>query len=156
MTMQTARRRLALLWLIAAGVLTLLLVALSFRGLEGHLAPVWGWFLPTVLPILTLILATFGLTVRGELPATLRAERVIDVFLYRLAAGLSAFYLGLVLVAIAGWQLSTEEDPVPVLNTANLWLGPLQGLAASAVGWFFLSDGTSKAEGDEKPSGDPP
>lgn len=151
MTMKTARQRLALLWLGGAGISALVLIAMSIRALEGRQVAVWGWFLPTVLPTLTLILSTFAMTVRGSLPKALRNRRRVDPFIFRLAFGISVFYLVLVLFAIAGWQLTSYEDPVDALSLANLWLGPLQGIAASTIGWFFLSGGDSSETDEEGP-----
>ncbi len=148
-TMKTARQRLALLWLVSSGLCALVLIAMSIRALEGRQVGVWGWFLPTILPTLTLILSTFALTVRGALPEALRGENPVDPFVFRLAFGVSVFYLFLVFFAIVGWQLTSYEDPVDALTLANLWLGPLQGIAASTIGWFFLSAGESSPRDEE-------
>jgi len=149
MTMKTARQRLALLWLGGSGICVVVLVAMSIRALEGRQVEVWGWFLPTVLPTLTLILSTFAMTARRSLPKALRNRNRVDPFIFRLAFGISVFYLVLVFFAVVGWQLTSYEDPIDALSLANLWLGPLQGLAASTIAWFFLSAGDA-SPGDEK------
>lgn len=148
-TMKAARQRLALLWLGGAGLCVLVLIAMSIRALEGRQVQVWGWFLPTVLPTLTLILSTFAVTVRDRLPKVLSNRARVDSFVFRLAFGISAFYLALVFFAIVGWQLTAYEDPVDAFVLSNLWLGPLQGIAASTIGWFFLSAAEALPRGEE-------
>src|SRR3546814_12120112 len=56
MTVASSKWMLAAIWLVGAGGVFLLLVAQSLLGRsEPATHEVWGWFLPTVMPTLSLI-----------------------------------------------------------------------------------------------------
>src|SRR3546814_11382141 len=56
MTVASSKWMLAAIWLVGAGGVFLLLVAQSLLGrYEPATHEVWGWFLPTVMPTLSLI-----------------------------------------------------------------------------------------------------
>ena len=55
------RKKLALVWFLFGGFLVLLVIGQSLAGKFGeHLRDVWRWFLPTLLPTLSLIVSVFG------------------------------------------------------------------------------------------------
>ena len=62
--------------------------------------------------------------------------RTADAFLYRLALSLSCAYLLLILLSILV-QPFAPFPPLELMQQSNLWLGPLQGLVAGALGAFF-------------------
>lgn len=138
MDLKQAEWRLALLWLAASGLLFLLLVGQSFSNVYGdRIADAWGWFLPTVMPTLSLVV---GVLVAEGLSKQ-KKPRHIDPRLVHLATGLSAVYLGLVATSIIGATAfgfgPPDQHVVETLNLSNLWLAPIQGLVAAALGVIF-------------------
>lgn len=139
MTVGAARRRLAVIWFAGAGALFLILFLQSVFGVYGdRLDEAWRWFLPNVLPTLTLMISVFVAEVRsGESSA-----RETDRFFYRLALTLSAAYLAVVALTLILSRVSAYP-PLELLSLSNLWLGPLQGVAGGALGTFFVRGGGS-------------
>lgn len=134
------KQRLATVWFSGAGlVFTIVLVQSLFGRYEDQVNEVWGWLLPTVVPTLSLII---GVLVFDAMQRIKRAKR-IDRFLFRLTTGVSAAYLFAVLLVIV-LQPFAASPPVQLMNQANIWLGPFQGLVAAAMGAFFV-----KAEHEE-------
>jgi hypothetical protein len=138
MELRKAEWRLATVWLIACGVILLILVAQSYSGLYlDRLQEAWGWFLPTVMPTLSLVV---GVLVVEGLRTDGQEERRLDRRLYFLALGLSAVYLLLVAASVLAAALLAHRTPsVELLQRSNLWLGPVQGLVAAALGIVFRS-----------------
>lgn len=131
LTVQTAKKRLALIWFAGAALLFLLVFGLSLNSPSA--GAVWAWFLPTVMPNLSLIVGVWVADTRaGSMP-----DQPTDPFMYRLTAGLSAFYLLLITVlfllhpysvlGLTGW-----------LQASQLWLSAVQGLASLAMGAFYV------------------
>jgi hypothetical protein len=57
-SLEQARWTMAKVWFGGAGILIVLLIAQSFGTVyQGHIAEVWSWALPTVMPTLSLIIA---------------------------------------------------------------------------------------------------
>jgi hypothetical protein len=137
MSPEAARWRLGAVWFAGAGLLFMLLVAQSLLGFYGgRTESVWSWFLPTVMPTLSLVVGVLVAEARRE---EAPRPRTIGPALFRLAVGLSAVYLLLVAASIvfAAVRGSAQVHPVEIMQRSNLWLGPLQGLVAAAVGVFF-------------------
>jgi hypothetical protein len=132
--MARCKRRLATVWFVLSGLIFLLLVAQTVMGRYGNGATdAWGWFLPNVMPTLSLIVAVLVLDQMGKGAQARTADR----FLFRLAISLSAAYLLLILLSILV-QPFAPLPPLQLMQQANLWLGPLQGLVAGALGAFFI------------------
>lgn len=132
--MVRCKRRLATVWFVLGGVIFLLLVIQTVMGYYGQRATdAWGWFLPNVMPTLSLIVGVLVLDQMGGGVKT----RTADAFLYRLALGLSCAYLLLILLSILV-QPFAPLPPLELMQQSNLWLGPLQGLVAGALGAFFI------------------
>lgn len=133
------KRVLATTWFSGAGVVFAIVLVQSLLGrYDDQVNQVWGWLLPTVMPNLSLIVGVlvFDATQRP------RGKNKIDRFLFRLTAGVSTTYLIAVLLVIA-LQPFASAPPIQLMNQANIWLGPFQGLVAAAMGAFFV-----KAEHD--------
>jgi hypothetical protein len=129
------RSRLALLWLSGAGLIILTLVVQSLRLVYGPaVQEVWGWILPTLMPTLGMIVTVLGYT---ALDPAISGTAVRKSF-FTLAFWLSASYLFLILLTIFIQPLS-PGSPVDLMRMSNLWLGPFQGLVASALGVLFVS-----------------
>lgn len=137
-----ARSLLARIWIAGATAIFLLLVAQSLFGkYQGQAQQVWGWALPAIMPTLSLIVSTLGVE-------ALQAKQLLEVRRQyaKIAAWLSVSYLGLILFTILVEPL-TAFDSLELLKLSNLWLGPLQGLAVSAIGVLFFSGQPKKAMG---------
>jgi len=59
-------------------------------------------------------------------------------YLFVLALLVSIFYL--LTLTVAALSVLFVTDPLGILQKSNIWLGPIQGLAASALGVFFAGD----------------
>jgi len=133
LTIASAKKRLFVVWSIGAMLLFLLLIVQSASGRYGDTAEVWAWFLPTIIPTLSLMIAVI---VSDALERRSGQKRRADVFLYRVAISLSVFYLVVVSLSIF-LQPFSELSPLELMRTSNLWLGPLQGLVVASLGAFF-------------------
>lgn len=129
----SCQRRLATVWFLGGGVVFAILVIQTLNQHYGDQArDAWGWFLPTVMPILTLIVSATAVT-KAESQAT------VDRSVFYISFGLSLFYLLLVIGTIA-YQIFTTLKPsemIDLMKTSNLWLGPVQGLLGISLGVFF-------------------
>lgn len=143
--LEKARNCLALIWFPVSGLVILILIAQSFGGAYGdELQRAWGWALPNFLPTIALMVSVFSS--EALLPRSDRAPTVRRSF-FKLSIGLSVFYL-LVLLASVLAQPFIHADGSGLVNqrlrlleTSNIWLGPLQGLVVTALGvLFFLKD----------------
>jgi hypothetical protein len=120
------------LWWGWGVMLLLALVALSSQAaIFGDQAEAaWQWFLPNILPTLGLV---------GAAAYSRRSETDVDPSairpLFLIALAVSVTYLLLLSLSVVGVLFSS--DPIAWLNKSALWLGPLQGLAASGLGVFF-------------------
>lgn len=127
------QRRLATVWFLGGGVVFAILVIQTLTQHYGDQArDAWGWFLPTVMPILTLIVSATAVT-KAESQAT------VDRSVFYISFGLSLFYLLLVIATIAYQIFTTLKPPemIGLMKTSNLWLGPVQGLLGISLGVFF-------------------
>ena len=132
------RGRLALVWLIGSGVAVILIVFQSLLGRFGDAAQeAWGWLLPTIMPTLTMITTALGYTALEPL----RANAVVRRDFFRLALWLSIIYLVLVVMTVLIGPIAADDGPgmIKLMHTSNLWLGPFQGLVASAIGVLFVT-----------------
>ncbi|MBU4445014.1 hypothetical protein KJ656_08045 [bacterium] len=149
--MSNCKRKLATLWFSGAGVLFFVLLLQTIFGRYGNRSPdAWSWFLPTILPTLSLVIGVLVMDVLGK---GLRAI-VVDAFLFRLTFGISTAYLVAVLLLFLLQPFSTVS-PFDLLNQSNLWLGPFQGLVAAAMGAFFVKspeESQEKAHVEPQPS----
>jgi hypothetical protein len=132
------RGRLALIWLIGSGVSVILVVLQSLLGRFGdQVQDVWGWLLPTIMPTLTMIITALGYTALDPL----RSKAAMRRDFFRLARSLSLVYLGLVAMTVLIGPVAAGDGPgmIKLMHTSNLWLGPFQGLVASAIGVLFVT-----------------
>lgn len=145
-----AQRKLLTLWLIAAAPPFMIMVGQTMLGRFGDSAQeAWAWLLPTVMPTLVLVVGTVVTNaIRGQ------PDRRIDSFYWKLAAGLSIFYLTMVtLVLMASTVLTSPNSPIPLMVQSNLFLAPVQGLVGAALGVFFVSSDSRAANDAGQPLG---
>jgi len=128
------KRRLATIWFAGAGFVFFVVVLQSLLGRYGEeVNRAWGWLLPTVMPTLSLIIGQLVFdAVEGS-----GGDKLIDRFLFRLTVWLSCAYLLAVFLVILLPPVS-QIGPIELMTEANVWLGPVQGLVAAALGAFFV------------------
>lgn len=135
LSMDRCQRRLAVLWFGVGLFLFLLMAVQSALGHYGdRVKDAWGWFLPTVMPTLSLMLGVF---IAQDRDAT--ANQPVSHFLFRLTFTLSLVYLLLVAAVLFAEPL-TPRPILDLMQTSSLWLGPLQGLVALGLGVFFVRE----------------
>jgi hypothetical protein len=128
---------LAGIWLAGSALVFLILVAQSLLNYyEPKTQDAWGWFLPTVVPTLSLIIAVL---VADQLSGSTTEESANQPAgaMFWLGAGLSTFYLVLVALSVLVQPFLPQTSPLEILRRSNLWLGPVQGLTVAALGVFF-------------------
>lgn len=131
-----SRKLIASLWLAASLLLFIILAVQSLRGVYNSQADeAWGWLLPAVMPTLSLIVGVLVADATTER----RTDKNVEVFFFVLAGGLSAIYLVLVALVLL-LQPYSEISRVDLMRRSSIWLGPLQGLVAGALGVFFVRD----------------
>ena len=137
--MRAAKWKLATLWLSGSGAIALILIGQSLAGYyEPRSEDAWGWFLPTVMPTLSLIVAVLAADYRNPMvPET--DVQAVEPRMLRLGIALSAMYLLLVALSILVQPFLSQTAPVVLMHRSNLWLGPFQGLVAAVLGVFFQS-----------------
>ena len=140
MNVRKAMWWLAGIWFIGAGLCFIVLVGQSQVGVfDSDTGAVWGWFLPTVMPTLSLIVGALVADYRKIPAGAPEAARPAAGPVFWLGAALSGFYLLLLGTTITMSSLQVEAAPLELMRRSNLWLGPLQGLCVAALGFFFQS-----------------
>ena len=132
------RARLAITWLGGASLIFLILVLQSLLGrYADKTQEAWGWLLPTIMPTLGMIITVLGYTALDPVFST---SVVRNVF-FQISFWLSGLYLILVLLTIVIQPIAAPDPDkaIEVMRLSNLWLGPFQGLVASALGVLFVS-----------------
>jgi hypothetical protein len=153
LSLDSVRARLTAVWLVGAGLVFVLVVVQSLLGhYEDKTQEAWGWLLPTIMPTLGLIITGLGYTALDPVVSRSRVRRVF----FLVALWLSVLYLFLILLTIVV-QPFVAPDANRALNLmriSNLWLGPFQGLVASALGVLFVSKRESHPPADDPDSAD--
>src|SRR5579859_2951220 len=137
-SMEQLRGRLAVIWLSGSGLILVVMIMGSLNGLfDKSTQAVWEWLLPTIMPTVGSIVATLAATALVENASKGEVRRSFALT----AEALSILYLLLILGSIVFKQSISSDTPqwVEKLHMSNLWLGPLQGIVASALGVAFLS-----------------
>ena len=133
-SVRTCKKKLACLWVSVGLALFILLVFQSIFGKFGtRVEEAWAWFLPTIMPTLSLIIGVLVL----DFSSTRQQDKRIDRFFFRLAFSLSAVYLALVIL-VPIIQPLTSLSPFELMKRSNFWLAPLQGAVAAVLGAFFV------------------
>lgn len=106
-----------------------------FGKYQTKVQAVWSWALPTLMPTLALIITVLGANAIGS---DRDDKRRVKRSFYLIAFGLSAIYLSLILVTLLA-EPFTPFEALELLNLSSLWLGPFQGLVASALAILFFT-----------------
>lgn len=141
---EKCRRNLAIIWFFGGGALYLLLILQSAAGYYGeNIREVWSWFLPNILPTLSLIIGstfTFGNT---------RTTAKISRFAARFSCCLSVGYLltlGFTILlppVIQLLDIFIFSNRLELLKSSNLWLAPFQGLVTAILGSLLVFNRSS-------------
>ena len=138
-TVASCKKRLVKLWLIGSAIIFCIILFQTFLGhYADKMKEAWSWFLPTVLPTLSLMI---GVLVADALSAE-STEKKIDAFIFRLSFYISIFYFVIILLTILIQPIVTIAA-IEFLKQSNLWLAPIQGLVTASLGAFFVK--TEKA-----------
>jgi magnesium-transporting ATPase (P-type) len=138
---QIAQKRLLILWCFGGLFLFIILIIQTVGDIYGlKVDEAWSWFLPTVIPTLTLMITVAIIEFSQSTTATAE-QKQSDRFLFQLAFWLSLLYL--VLVTFTLLRPRSIYTPIEWMKKSNLWLGPLQGLVTASLGAFFIK--TSKS-----------
>jgi|WetSurMetagenome_2_1015567.scaffolds.fasta_scaffold295757_2 hypothetical protein len=139
------QQRLATVWLVGSGVLSVLFVVqtmLGHFGANSELAgDAWGWFVPTVMPTLSLMI---GVLVTDALHKPAVRKHAADPFVSHLAMWLSIGYLLILLLTVLLAPFNST-NPITPLKTSRLWVDPMQGLVGAALGAFFVKGAKADA-----------
>lgn len=139
MTLTRSKWLFAGVWLGGAGLVFLILVGQSLMGRYGAQSQdAWAWYLPTVMPTLSLIIGVLVSDFRNA-SADAKPLPVSARGLLWLGVGLSVFYLVLVAITILAQPFLQDVSPIELMHRSNLWLGPLQGVTAGVLAAFFRS-----------------
>jgi hypothetical protein len=140
------RNRLAAVWITGTGFVFVVVVLQSlFHRFMDKTQDAWGWLLPAIMPTLMMIITVLGYT---ALSAT-ASSTVVRRGFFRVAMVLSVMYLALVALTVLCGPFTSSDGAGMISNMqmSNLWLGPFQGLVASALGVLFVTK-QSAAPGD--------
>lgn len=148
-SMLECRKGLAYLWFIGAGVLFTVLMLQTFsgkyeipipgEGLKNRAEEAWSWFIPTVLPTLSLMIGVFWSDFKKD-----DKKITVDRSKYRFARGFSFAYLLFVgMIFFLGPFFNKSQ--LELMKLSTLGLAPLQGLACLLIGKYFTSGGTKQA-----------
>lgn len=135
MTLRIAQQKLLWIWMVAGGGIILLM---TIQGLTGKYEQRWDeagkWLMSTIFPNLGVIVGAIAYSTQHQ-----AEDRTIDAMAYRMAWGISCFYLLIVALVLLIEPLLPETGPLEIMARANVILGPLQGLVGTALGMFFVS-----------------
>jgi hypothetical protein len=96
-SMEKCKKKLILLWFIGAAFLFATIIAQTLGKYYGTKADeAWSWFLPTIMPTLSLILGVIILVAKGQSDK----RESVDRFNFRIAFILSSVYLFAVALTI--------------------------------------------------------
>jgi len=133
-SMDYAKRRLSIVWITGTVFLFILIIIQTVFGHYGDKAKdAWSWFLPSVMPVLSLIIS---ILISDALGKSVK-QKSTDKFLFRITICLSILYLIIVSLSVF-LQPFSSLAPIELLQTSNIWIAPLQGIVVGALGAFFV------------------
>jgi hypothetical protein len=130
--LRDCQMKLAILWLVGSALPLFSMLILTLRDYwGGKEQEAWGWLLPAVIPILTLIVGSVAAT--GDQ----NVSRDVPKLTYRVALWLSFFYLFAVIFTLG--MTPYDADHLKPLHKSSWMLGAIQGLIGTSMGVFFSS-----------------
>ena len=137
------------LWMTGFVVITILLLVQTSKPYEegGDLidwtVDAWRWFLPTIIPIITIIFgALFHDIFRGQ------EKIMVEKLPYKAALIISTIYLLLLLYVVSIDGMHPGLKPPERLETFTIPVTMLQGLVGIAIGAFFVSRAVQSSTSD--------
>jgi hypothetical protein len=116
-----------------------LFVILTLQSIFGRygaeLQSVWSWFLPNIVPNISLMIGVLG---ASALTSQRGREKTVRRSFFNVARALSLFYLLLLLLTILLEPL-TGTPALDLYASSNYWLSPLQGITSGAIGILFVA-----------------
>lgn len=129
-----AKKRLVTLWFLSGAILFLIMLIMTFKGkFEDFPDKAWGWLFPNILPTLSLMISVFLFDQSNKQSNT----KAIEKFYFQFAFFMSLFYILILFLTILTAPL-TGNALLSQMEQSSLYLGPIQGLVAGAIGLFFL------------------
>ena len=137
------QRRLLTLWGVGGAIALAIVIVQTAPGgaYASHAGELLDWFLPTVIPTISLMV--------GTVMANLRApdkEATVDQFTYRLVSWLSALYLLLVIGALLVYAQS--RTPVDDLKGSGRLVTAFYSVVGVALGTLFVSKASTQSGGE--------
>lgn len=134
------KKRIATLWLFGSAFIFLIFLFQTFFGHFSESADeAWSWFLPSVLPTLSLIIGALVADALGQN----MAEKKVDSYIFKVSFYLSIFYFIVIFLTIVLQPIVTYSV-ITFYKKSNLWLVPIQGLVTASLGAFFVKMEKSK------------
>ncbi|MCP4261483.1 MAG: hypothetical protein GY774_28870 [Planctomycetes bacterium] len=135
--MNKCKNIMAVTWFTYSCFLFFVFLLQTILGKYGdYVTDAWGWFFPTLMPTLSLMLGVFVADALGKKVQI----QTVDRFFFRLAFCLSITYLLVVTITFFSLPFvsAKPQEMMNFLKQSNLWLGPLQGLVSASIGVFFV------------------
>ncbi len=133
-TVRRSRYTLFGIWIGAFMVIGAVLFIQQVAGVYGaDSEAVWSWFIPNILPTVSLMAAT--LVSAQDRPET--DTKLVDRQYFRLTLIVSVFYVALLFGTVMA-QPFTGIEPLELMSDSSLYLAPFQGIATGLIGVFLL------------------
>lgn len=142
----SAQRTLALVWSIGFLLnFTLVVIVANGDNFKSTETVAWSWFLPAIVPTLSLVLGSYFRNAFKPVES-----KQVERFALRLTVILSSFYLlvlgmSFINAVLTPWfhpERSTQQllqMSQHLLQISAIYLSPLQGIVAIALGHFVVS-----------------
>src|SRR5271165_847450 len=139
LALDRVRFRLTTVWLLGSLPILVIVVVQSLfgRAYGNHANDAWGWLLPTLMPTLGMIVGTHAYTARDPLASQAQVRR--DFFAVALFLSIVYLFFVYLTILVQPFVTKSAENRIALMQTSNLYLGPLQGLVATALGVLFAS-----------------
>ncbi len=138
---RTCQHRLLIVWgaMTAVALVVVLLQTASGGVYAARAGDVFDWFLPTVVPTLSLMVGTVVADARAADTAA-----TVDAFTYRLVFWVSIVYLVLVILALL--MNAQSPDPIGALRALGKIVSGLYTVVGISLGAFFVTRKPSESE----------
>ncbi|MCL3781173.1 hypothetical protein EMN47_12355 [Prolixibacteraceae bacterium JC049] len=148
----TAQKKISIIWFINAGIMATIFIVFTIgKKFDGNDTEGWSWFTQNIIPILTLMIATFTHNINNPNSD----GKLVDRFYFRLVKNLSIFYFFVLYITILSAPLALKYSNIPILELlekSKIYLSIFQGVVAYSLGLFFLKE---SKENNEAPNPNP-
>lgn len=136
-----AQKKLATLWFVSAGLLAILFVVFTAVGrFDTQTSKGWEWYSQNVVPTLGLMLSTFFINYNTQ-----EANKVVDIFFFKLSYGISLFYLLLLYLTVLLAPLAFSVAGMSIIELfekSKIYFIIVQGILTYSLGLFFTKEAT--------------